>query len=69
MTNQELKNIKVGQNITFNYNGNIYTRKVQSIYVQSWNSERVDLMKWNVNKIDLGTGFESIECEQIIAAK
>ncbi len=57
--------IKEGQTITFYQYGNVYTRKVQSVYVQSFNG----LTKYNVNRIGSGTGYTSVESEDVIKIK
>ena len=62
--------IKEGQKITFrHYYDNsvytIYTRKVQSVYVQSFNG----LTNYNVNRIGSGTGYTSVEPENVIEVK
>jgi len=59
--------IKEGQKITFRHylDNSVYTRKVQSVYVQSFNG----LTKYNVNRIGSGTGYTSVEPEDVIEAK
>lgn len=57
--------IKAGQKITFEYLGTIYTKKVQSVYIQSWNG----VISYNVNKIGSGTGYTSVEHEEVISVK
>jgi hypothetical protein len=56
--------IKKGQKITFRHYADdlVYTRKVQSVYVQSFNG----LTNYNVNKIGSGTGYTSVEPENVI---
>lgn len=54
--------IKKGQTITFYHYDNVYTRKVQSVFIQSFNG----LTKYNVNRIGSGTGFNSIDAEDVI---
>ncbi len=54
--------IKEGQTITFSHYGNVYTRKVQSVFIQSFNG----LTKYNVNRIGSGTGYTSIDSEYVI---
>jgi hypothetical protein len=61
LLNNSLK-IKKGQTISFYYNGNTYKRKVQSVFIQSFNG----LTNYNVNKIGCGTGFTSIDAEDVI---
>jgi len=59
--------IKEGQKITFRHyrDNKVYTRKVQSVYVQDFNG----LTKYNVNRIGSGTGYTSVEPENIIEVK
>ena len=57
--------IKEGQKITFNHNGSIYTRKVQEVFIQAFNG----LTFYNVNRIGSGTGFNSIDAEDVIKIK
>ena len=69
LTEQEIFNIKEGQRITFKYLGDVYTKKVHSIYEPAWNKGRVDLLQFNVNRIGSGTGLTGIEAFQIISVK
>jgi len=69
LTKEQILNIKEGQKITFNYFGDVYTKKVQCIYEPAWNKGRVDLLKFNVNKIGCGTGWTGVEAFQIIQVK
>ena len=68
LSNNKLE-IKEGQKITFRHYADdyesVYTGKVQSIYVQSFNG----LTKYNVNRIGSGTGYTSVEPENIIEVK
>lgn len=57
--------IKEGQKITFRLYNTVYTRKVQSVYVQSFNG----LTSYNVNRIGSGTGYTSVDAEDIIEVK
>lgn len=59
--------IKEGQKITFRHylDNAVYTRKVQSVYVQSFNG----LTKYNVNRIGSGTGYTSVDAENVIEVK
>lgn len=58
--------IKEGQKITFrHYDNSVYTRKVQSVFVQTFNG----LTKYNVNKIGSGTGYTSVEPKAVIEVK
>jgi len=58
--------VKKGQRITFRHYADdaVYTRKVQSIYV-SFNG----FTKYNVNRIGSGTGYTSVEAENVIEVK
>ena len=59
--------IKKGQKIKFRHHtdNSIYTRKVQSVYVQSFNG----LTIYNVNRIGSGTGYTSVDAENVIEVK
>lgn len=57
--------IKEGQKITFNKYGKNWTRKVQTVFVQSFNG----LTFYNVNRVGSGTGWESIEPYEVIEIK
>ena len=57
-------NIKEGQKITFELNGQTYTRKVQIVYVQG-----NGITIYNVNKVGSGTGWEGVEPYQVIEIK
>lgn len=54
--------IKEGDKITFKLDGTVYTRKVQTIYVQSFNGITI----YNVNRIGSGTGFTGVDAEDVI---
>jgi len=65
-----MKNIKQGQRITFKVytdggNFDVYTRKVQSVYIQKFDG----LVKYNVSPIGSGTGHYSVESDCVIEAK
>jgi len=60
LRNNKLK-IKVGDKITFNYYGTVYTRKVQTMHI-SFNG----LTNYNVNKIGCGTGWTGVDAEDVI---
>lgn len=53
--------IKEGDKITFEYYGDVYTRKVQTMHI-SFNG----LTKYNVNKIGSGTGWTGVDAEEVI---
>ena len=53
--------IKEGDKITFEYYDTIYTKKVQTIYI-----EFNGLTKYNVNKIGSGTGCTGIDADEVI---
>jgi hypothetical protein len=57
--------IKEGDKITFKLYGTVYTRKVQTIYVQSFNGITI----YNVNKIGSGTGFTGVDADDVIIKK
>ena len=54
-------NIKQGQKIVFELNGQTYTRKVQIVYVQC-----NGITIYNVNKVGSGTGWTGVEPYQVI---
>ena len=53
--------IKEGDKITFEYYDTIYTKKVQTIYI-----EFNGLTKYNVNKIGSGTGWTGVDADEVI---
>tara|TARA_R100000388_G_scaffold36596_1_gene28465 strand:+ start:5929 stop:6156 length:228 start_codon:yes stop_codon:yes gene_type:complete len=57
--------IKEGDKITFQYNGAIYTKKVQIVFIQSSNGITV----YNVNPIGSGTGWVGIYPEEVLNIK
>ena len=57
-------NIKEGQKIVFELNGQTYTRKVQIVYVQG-----NGITIYNVNKVGSGTGWTGVEPYQVIEIK
>ncbi len=57
-------NIKEGQKIVFEENGQIYTRKVQIVYVQC-----NGITIYNVNRVGSGTGWTGVEPYQVLEVK
>ena len=57
--------IKEGDKITFKENDTVYTKKVQTVFVQSFNG----ITKYNVNRIGSGTGFTGVDAEDVISVK
>ena len=60
----ELK-IKEGDKITFKHNNTIYTKKVQIVFVQSFNGITI----YNVNPIGSGTGWLGVSPYEVINIK
>ena len=60
-----MKNLKVGQTITFKQDNEVFTRKIHSIYVPSYNK---DIVKYNTRGRDGGYGCDgfSVEPNEII---
>jgi hypothetical protein len=65
MTN--LNNIKEGQKITFEYNGNIYTKKVIDVFTKGYGSGIT--MAYNVRSLGSGTQCFCVEQQDVISAK
>ena len=57
-------NIKEGQKITFEMYGQIWTRKVQIVFVQG-----NGITIYNVNKVGSGTGYQGLYPHQVIENK
>lgn len=57
-------NIKEGQKIVFEQNGQTYTRKVQIVYVQC-----NGITIYNVNRVGSGTGWTGVNPSQVIEVK
>ena len=60
-----MKNLKVGQTITFKQDNEVFTRKIHSIYVQSFNK---DIVKYNTKGENGGYGCDgfAVEPDEII---
>jgi len=60
-----MRNLKVGQTITFNQDNEVFTRKIHSIYVQSFNK---DIVKYNTKGKNGGYASEgfAVEPDEII---
>ena len=60
-----MKNLKENQKITFIKDGKQFTRKIISIYIQSWNK---DYVKYNTRGVNGGYGCNgfSVEANEII---
>ena len=63
MTN--LNNITVGQKITFNYEGKIYTKKVKNAFTKF----SVNTKAYNVSSIGSGTQCVCVDHEDVISVK
>ena len=62
-----MRNLKVGQTITFKQDSEVFTRKIHSIYVQRFNK---DIVKYNTRGRDGGYGCDgfAVERNEIIKA-
>ena len=60
-----MKNLQVGQKITFNNEYGTFTRKIQSVYVCSFNKE---IIRYNTRGLNGGFGCDGfgVEPEEII---
>ena len=57
--------IKVGQKITFNYYGRIYTKKVKEVVIKGHGLKN----GYNVNPIGSGTQYVGVDHEDVISVK
>jgi len=60
-----MKNLQVGQTITFKQDNEVFKRKIHSIYTPIYNK---DIVKYNTKGIDGGYGCDgfSVEPDEII---
>tara|TARA_R100001369_G_scaffold38112_1_gene63634 strand:- start:301 stop:492 length:192 start_codon:yes stop_codon:yes gene_type:complete len=62
---KNLNNIEVGQKITFNYEGKIYTKKVKNAFTKF----SVNTKAYNVSSIGSGTQLVCVDHEDVISVK
>ena len=60
-----MKLLKIGQKITFRNEFGVFTKKIQSVYVCSFNNE---IVKYNTRGLNGGFGFDgfAVEPDEII---